>query len=147
MVEVDSCLLSPQRTRFDPRPVCGNLLWTVLHLDGILRVLRFSSFIIISPWLHIYLHVHVSLTRRTNVRSLEEGCHLVLSNVQRDYVYSADGMRCSSGGRILTEQNRSTRRKTFENANLSVRNPTRTSPVSNPVHRSEDLNSPKYYLR
>ena len=36
MAQVGSCLLSPQRTRFDPRPVCGNLLWTVLHLDGFL---------------------------------------------------------------------------------------------------------------
>jgi hypothetical protein len=35
----------------------------------------------------------------------------VLLNVQRDYVYSADGMRWSPGGRILTQQNRSTRRK------------------------------------
>jgi hypothetical protein len=28
--------LSLQRPSFDPRQVCGNLLWTVLHLDGFL---------------------------------------------------------------------------------------------------------------
>ena len=36
MAQVGSCLLSLQRTMFDPRPVRGSLLWTFLHLDGFL---------------------------------------------------------------------------------------------------------------
>ena len=35
MAQMGSCLLSLQRTRFDPRPVCGNLSWTVLTWMGL----------------------------------------------------------------------------------------------------------------
>jgi len=70
---------------------------------------------------------------------------LVLIDVQKDLCIFCGWNEVSPGGIILTQQNCSTRRKTFRNANFSVRNPTRTSPVSNPVHRGEDLNSSKYY--
>jgi hypothetical protein len=80
MAQAASGGISPRKPGLDPRPVHVRFVVDRVALGQVFhRVPWFSSVSIIPPVLHIHLHLHVALTRRTNGRSL--------GNLQKKYLF------------------------------------------------------------